>query len=76
MIIDKGWSGVSLRWGTAFFKKVNYQMKEGHLNAVDGCDTWVYDPKKEPWTEYKNYDLGGKGDVKSISNWKDQYTWD
>ena len=69
MIIENGWSGVSIRYGTAYFKKVDYQIKVGHLNAVDGCDTWVYDPEQEPWTKYVDYDLSGKGDILTFADW-------
>ena len=47
MVIDNGWSSVSLRMGSAYFKKFDYPLKMKHLKAVDGCDVWVYDTNKE-----------------------------
>jgi hypothetical protein len=46
-IIEKGYSGVSLRWGTAFFKKVDYLITKEKLDSVGDCETWVYDPSKD-----------------------------
>ena len=46
-IIEKGYSGVSLRWGTAFFKKVNYLITRDKLDSVRDCETWVYDQSKD-----------------------------
>ena len=42
LIIEKGWSCVALRWGTAFCKKLDYQVEARHLNPVSDCDTWIY----------------------------------
>ena len=49
-VVENGWSGVSVRWGHAYFKKVNYQIKPSDLNLAYGCDTWVYDPTREQET--------------------------
>ena len=46
-IKEKGYSGVSLRWGTAFFKKVDHVITRQELNDVSDCETWVFDPSKE-----------------------------
>ena len=47
-IIQKGYSGVTLKWGCAFFKKVDYLIKRENLERIEDCDTWVYDSSKDP----------------------------
>ena len=46
MVIDNGWSGFTLHKGTAYFKKIDAQLSLRHLNAKNGCETWVYNPDK------------------------------
>ena len=79
-IKKKGYSGVSTRWGHAFFKKVDHVITERELNDVDDVITWVFDPSKKDverplpesgWSFHKGKDLGGVGDVESIANWVD-----
>ena len=80
-IKKKGYSGVSTRWGHAFFKSVNHVITESDLNDVDDVVTWVFDPSKKDverplpergWTFHHGKDLGGVGDVESIANWVDE----
>ena len=79
-IKKKGYSGVSTRWGHAFFKQVGHVITERELNDVDDVITWVFDPSKKDverplpesgWSFHKGKDLGGVGDVESIANWVD-----
>ena len=79
-IKKKGYSGVSTRWGHAFFKSVNHVITESELNDVDDVVTYVFDPSKRDverplpeggWTFHKGKDLGGVGDVESIADWAD-----
>jgi hypothetical protein len=45
--VEKGYSGVALRWGNAFFKKVDHVIREEELNDCADCDIWVYDPSRD-----------------------------
>ena len=36
-----------MRWGIAFFKKVDHVLAREELNDIKDCDIWVYDPSKE-----------------------------
>ena len=76
----KGYSGVSTRWGHAFFKSVNHVITESELNDVDDVVTYVFDPSYKDierplpeggWTFYKDKDFGGH-DVESIADWADR----
>jgi hypothetical protein len=44
MVIDNDWSSVTLRWGTAFFKKVDGQIDNHDLGYHRGAEIWVYYP--------------------------------
>ena len=43
-ILEKGYNGVALRWGWAFFKSVDPVIREEDLNECAECDILVYDP--------------------------------
>ena len=65
MIIDNGWSGVTLRYGIAYFKKVDYRLNSEHFTSCGDCDTWIYDATKNI-----DYKIGYTADVQTFTGGK------